>query len=201
MPGRDAAVRGVREAQGHARAGDCLVFKKWDRPPEPGKLCVAAIHDASWANQEDFASQQGFILGLTSPAITEGEDDFHLMEWGSNKIHRKVRSTLGAEGAAASHALDRQVFLRSMVANTLYGHEKGDHWTDAVKMVPGYLGSDCKSLVDPCFLLKILPLTPSPLTQQCQFPQEKFNKIFHKKHFVGISWHKIRHFHFLNPLG
>ena len=72
----------------------------------------------------------------------------HLVDWGSSKIHRKVKSTLAAEAASCQRAYDRAIFARVMIYEIEHGLQ-GD-WHDMCKQVPISLRTDCKSLYDLC---------------------------------------------------
>ena len=71
-----------------------------------------------------------------------------LVEWSSKRIHRVVRSTLAAEGGALSNAHDRSDFARVVFAEMMGKLPRTDHWRTALKVVPGYLVVDAKSLFD-----------------------------------------------------
>ena len=71
-----------------------------------------------------------------------------MVEFGSSVIHRVVRSTLAAEAAALSTALDRQLYLRLVLESLIHGEpECGPDWRHHLK-VPGMLITDAKSLYD-----------------------------------------------------
>ena len=72
----------------------------------------------------------------------------HLIEWHSGKIHRKVASTLAAEGNAASQAYDRAMWARASCYEIEQGRDA--HWEDMCAKIPFCLGTDCKSLYANC---------------------------------------------------
>ena len=133
---------------------------------KPGRLVkglgMAAVHDASFMGQPNDGSQSAYCLMLCSTKMYEGKAKTHLLDWGSSKIHRKMRSTLACEAASAARAFDRGAYARSM----LYEIENGwthkwqrldpddNHlrlrWEDLCKQIPFALGTDCKSLYDVC---------------------------------------------------
>jgi len=78
------------------------------------RLGLAAIHDASFGGQPEFGSQAGYIIMLADTALYDEPTVTHLIEWNSSKIHRKVASTLAAEGNAASLAYDRAMWARAI---------------------------------------------------------------------------------------
>ena len=107
---------------------------------------IGQVSDASFMGQGEAGSQMGFLLLRAPVALFDGEATCHLMDWGSGKIHRKVRSTLAAEAASASHGADRSVYLRALIAEFLYGYHSG--WRDLVARIPAALATDCRSLYD-----------------------------------------------------
>ena len=127
-----------------------------------GGLGMAAVHDASFMQQPKDGSQSAYCLMLCSTDLYEGKARTHLLDWGSSKIHRKVRSTLAAEAASAAKAFDRATYARAM----WYEIENGwthkwdqldvddcnlrNEWQKMCREVPFSLGTDCKSLYDVC---------------------------------------------------
>ena len=109
---------------------------------------MAAVHDAGFMGQPGEGSQEGYCVMLTSEDLYEGQAITHLLDWGSSKIHRKVRSTLGAEACGATKAYDRAMYARAMLYEIEHGHN--NNWTEMCKQVPFCLGTDCKSLYDLC---------------------------------------------------
>ena len=128
----------------------------------PTGLGMAAVHDASFMGQPKEGSQSAYCLMLCSTDLYEGKARTHLLDWGSSKIHRKMRSTLACEAASAARAFDRGAYARVM----LYEIENGlDHkwnkmdpddcdlkadWAQMCRKIPFALGTDCKSLYDVC---------------------------------------------------
>ena len=122
--------------------------------PQSG-LGVAAVHDASFMQQPREGSQQGYAVMIGSTDLYDGSAVTHLIDWGSSKIHRKVRSTLAAEAAAAARAYDRAIYARAMMSEIENGLQ--GHWKDEIKTIPFCLGTDCKSLYDLCMKEGSLP--------------------------------------------
>ena len=58
---------------------------------------------------------------LAPTQLYEGKALTHLIDWGSGKIHRKMRSTLACEASSAAHAFDRGCFGRVMLYEIEYG--------------------------------------------------------------------------------
>ena len=136
----------LKQAQDMSRQGHMLKFKPFEFNAE--QALVAGVHDASFAQQEGFNSQMGHLILISGKKLLEDEHGVHLVDWGSSKIHRVVRSTMAAESATAAHAHDRVCYMRTLIAELLHG--PGGHWTTAMRRVGAALGTDCRSLVDHC---------------------------------------------------
>ena len=123
---------------------------------------LAAVHDASFMGQPKEGSQSAYCLMLCSTKMYEGKARTHLLDWGSGKIHRKMRSTLACEAASAAKAFDKGAYSRVMLHEIENGwrhkyervnaddcHMRQD-WSQMCKKIPFALGTDCKSLYDVC---------------------------------------------------
>ena len=126
-------------------------------------LGFAAVHDASFMGQPKDASQCAYCLLLCSTRMYEGKARAHLIDWGSSKIHRKMRSTLACEASSATRAFDRGTYVRTMWYEIQHGwkhiwerepnHNTDDvreEWSQMCQKIPFALGTDCKSLYDVC---------------------------------------------------
>eukprot|EP00959_Pyramimonas_sp_CCMP1952_P305325 6389656-Pyramimonas_sp.AAC.1 len=71
-----------------------------------------------------------------------------LVEFQSSTITRVVGSTMAAESAAMSVALDRQLYLRLLIEAVLYGELPLQGGWRLVLKVPEALVTDAKSLYD-----------------------------------------------------
>ena len=70
-------------------------------------IVFIAYSDAAFASRADMSSQGGYLVCLTHKAIlTGGICSYHLLDWRSFRLPRVARSTLAAEGQAASEAAD-----------------------------------------------------------------------------------------------
>ena len=105
---------------------------------------MIGVHDASFARQPGGGSQQGFLVAV---GVMENQQRGRAIrvDWDSHKIRRVVKSTLAAEAAATTYALDRMMFVKLLRATMLYGK---DAWMNATARLPGLLVTDCKSLLD-----------------------------------------------------
>ena len=84
-------------------------------PKKERAIGFGAIHDASFMGQPRDGSQQAYALMLAPTQLYEGKALTHLIDWGSAKIHRKMRSTLACEASSAARAFDRGCFGRVML--------------------------------------------------------------------------------------
>ena len=86
--------------------------------PKLGKtddLKINVYSDAAWGNLPDGCSSgQGHIIFLS------GNKGCCPLSWTSNKIKRKVASTLSAETLALSDALDEAIYINAVLSETIY---------------------------------------------------------------------------------
>ena len=135
----------IRKLQIMVEKGDArLKFHKMDL----NDLQVVTPFDASFAREPGMRSQLGFMNLITSKCINKHECLCNVVEFQSSTIHRVVKSTLAAEAAALSTAIDRQLYLRLLLESLLYGEpECGPDWRHKLE-IPGVLVTDAKSLYD-----------------------------------------------------
>ena len=111
-------------------------------------LMVLTVMDASFAQEVGCKSQMGFMYIMTDTTILKGEATCALVEFQSSVITRVVGSTMAAESAALSVALDRQLYLRLLIESILHGTPNlRDDWRLHLR-IPGTLVTDAKSLYD-----------------------------------------------------
>ena len=111
------------------------------------ELTVLGISDASFAGQPKEGSQTGYIILATSAKDYRSRKGCGLMiDWGSHRVRRVVKSTLASEAAGSSQAYDRAVFARYLLSHIFYG-DMSD-WVKQVNRIPAAQMTDCKSLVD-----------------------------------------------------
>jgi hypothetical protein len=121
-----------------------LHFKKLDET----SLRVVTCFDASYAQEEGGRSQSAFITVLTDQRVEKGKAHSPLIELGSSKIQRVVRSTMAAESAALSIALDRQLYVRYLAEALLFGEPPLHSGWKSHLQVPGILVADARSVFD-----------------------------------------------------
>jgi len=128
-----AAACEIDEMEASAAAGDWQVLTSFD---------------ASFAREPGMKSQLGFMTFLTTGPVEQEETVCNIAEFQSSTIHRVVKSTLAAEAASMSTALDRQLYLRLLLEAILYGEPAcGPDWRHRLK-IPGILIADARSLYD-----------------------------------------------------
>ena len=138
----NALIKKVKEIT--ANGGGRLTFRALDL----NDLVVATPFDASFAKEADMKSQCGFMSFLTTSAVMTEPTQCSLVEFQSSTISRRVKSTMAAESAALSTAVDRHLYLRLLVESILYGEpEYGTNWRTQLK-IPGVCITDAKSLYD-----------------------------------------------------
>jgi hypothetical protein len=122
----------------------CIVFRKLNLDD----LVVVTSLDASFAKEEGKKSQCGFISMITENKILEEPTLCDIVEFQSTRISRVVKSTMAAESAGLSLALDRQLYLRLLLEAILLGEPNmGPNWRHELK-IPGILVTDARSLHD-----------------------------------------------------
>jgi hypothetical protein len=94
-----------------------ITFRKLDLD----NLVVVTSLDASFAKEPGMKSQCGFISMITTKDISQQPALCNIVEYSSTRISRVVKSTMAAESASLSLALDRQLYLRLLIEAVLYG--------------------------------------------------------------------------------
>ena len=82
------------------------------------ELVIVGYSDASFACREDLSSQGGYLITLCHRDMVEKgtASAYHVLDWRSFKLPRVARSTLSAEGQAASEAADA-IYFASLFLN------------------------------------------------------------------------------------
>ena len=92
--------------------------------------------------------QSGLLSFAADKAILEKETTCAMVEFNSTTITRVVKSTMAAESASLSIALDRNLYLRLLLEAMIYGEpEMGSEWKHNLK-IKGVLVTDARSLFD-----------------------------------------------------
>ena len=150
-------------------------------------VALITVMDASFANEPGRKSQAGFISLMTTESIKRGAADCNVTEFQSSTIPRVVRSTMAAESASPSTALDRHLYLRLLMECLIYGEPNlEENWRHKLR-IPGTLITDSKSLYD-------------HLTKTGSIPTERQTLIdllvardLHENETVAIKWLPNRH--------
>ena len=109
---------------------------------------VITSFDASYAKEPGMKSQGGFVTFISDQRITKEPSKCCLVEFQSTKVDRVVKSTMAAESASLSRALDRQLYARLLLEAILHGEpEFTEGWRHRLK-IPGIVVTDAKSLYD-----------------------------------------------------
>ena len=112
------------------------------------KMTVVTPFDAGFAGEPGMRSQLGFMSFVADCDVEVTEATCSVIEYGSSVIHRVVRSTLAAEAASLSTALDRHLYARLVFESLIYGEPTcGPDWRHKLK-IPGLLVTDARSLYD-----------------------------------------------------
>jgi hypothetical protein len=121
-----------------------LVF----RPTDLARMQVVTFFDASFGKEEGSRSQAGMLTILTDARVSTGPSQGNVLEFQSVRIPRIVRSTLAAESASLSTALDRQLYARLVLEALIFGNpDTSEGWRYRLR-IPGTLVTDAKSLYD-----------------------------------------------------
>ena len=117
-------------------------------PEIPGELCLVSYFDASLGKEKDGKSQLGQIHFITNTDVVEGPQPAAVVDFGSSKSTRVVRSSMAAEAASMSQAIDRHLYARLLIQMLTKGIFKlSRDWRMDLK-VPGFMVTNARSLFD-----------------------------------------------------
>ena len=112
------------------------------------KPVVVTHFDASFAQEAGMKSQCGFLTFLAPEEVARQSVKTTMLEFQSSTIARVVKSTMAAESAALSTAIDRHLYVRLLLQAVMNGEpEYGQDWRLHLK-VPGIVVTDARSLFD-----------------------------------------------------
>jgi hypothetical protein len=110
--------------------------------------CIVTYFDASFGKEVGSKSQAGFFSLATDERVINTVTSCNNLEHNSTKIGRVVRSTMAAESAAMSNAIDRHLFCRLLFQSLMYGnHDVSGDWRRGL-VVKGFMVTDARSLYD-----------------------------------------------------
>ncbi|CAE7029534.1 RE2 [Symbiodinium sp. CCMP2592] len=107
---------------------------------------IVSYGDCSWANAQEYKSQEGLLVCLTTPDALTGNAPAVLLDWKSTRTPRVVRSTLAGEAYAADDSIDRGVLANQMFSEIIFGCEANP--VTNLKTLRHCHATDCKSLYD-----------------------------------------------------
>ena len=115
---------------------------------DPDTLVVVTFVDASFAKEPGCKSHAGFITVRTTKDMATDIRDCCIVEFQSNTISRVVKSTMAAESASLSSAVDRHVYVRLLLESMLVGEHADLRDCHYRLTIPGVMVTDAKSLFD-----------------------------------------------------
>ena len=111
-------------------------------------VTVVTYFDASLGKEEGYKSQAGMMTFVTSAAALEKMTIANRVEHHSKKISRVVKSSMAAEAASLSMAVDKHLFTRVLLQALMYGEANiGSDWRKDLK-ISGYVVTDARALYD-----------------------------------------------------
>ena len=117
-------------------------------PKIPGELCLVTFFDASLGKEKDGKSQLGQIHFITNTGVEHGPQPAAVIDFASSKSTRVVRSSMAAEAASMSQAIDRHLYARLLMQMLQKGSFKlSEDWRKDLT-VQGYMVTDARSLYD-----------------------------------------------------
>jgi hypothetical protein len=117
-------------------------------PVELGEVNVVTYFDASLGKEDGYKSQAGMVTFVTDARALEKMTYANRVEHQSKKITRVVKSSLAAESASLSMAVDKHLFARVLLQALMFGEERiGTDWRKDLT-VGGYVVTDARALYD-----------------------------------------------------
>ena len=117
-------------------------------PKIPGELCLVTFFDASLGKEKDGKSQLGQIHFITNTGVEYGPQPAAVIDFTRSKSTRVVRSSMAAEAASMSQAIDRHLYARLLIQMLQKGSFKlSEDWRKDLT-VQGYMVTDARSLYD-----------------------------------------------------
>ena len=120
MAKKDPKIDNIHKANKAIRQAKRKSNILYSRLGEKEDLQILVYSDAAWGNLPDGTSSgQGHIIFINN------NDKCCPISWTSNKIKRKVSSSLSAETLALHDALDEAVYINAIISETLFDTNKG----------------------------------------------------------------------------
>ena len=135
----------VKVAQEERHAGRAKVTH---RPIDLSNPCIVTYFDASLGKEEGYKSQAGMVTFASDGKVLEKMTNCNRVEAHSKKITRVVKSSLAAESASLSMAVDKHLYSRVLFQALMYGEGRiGADWRKDLT-VEGYVVTDARALFD-----------------------------------------------------
>jgi hypothetical protein len=99
-------------------------------------LKVVAFTDSSFANNDDYSSQIGFVI-----VLADGDNNANIVHWSSIKCKRVTRSVLASELYALTYGFDIAAVIKATLTKILKPRKNKD-------TIPLVICIDSKSLYD-----------------------------------------------------
>ena len=112
------ANRLLKVANEEVRAGRAQITH---RPLDLSQLCVVTYFDASLGREEGCKSQAGMVSFATDAKALQTMTNANRVEHQSKRITRVVKSSLAAESASLSMAVDKHLYTRVLLQALMYG--------------------------------------------------------------------------------
>ena len=128
-----------------ARMDRCLPIHSHIGP----SLVAVCWEDAAFGNRPDGSSTEGYVVGISTPEILQGEEALvTFVDWGSHKIPQMCRSAAAAEARSMANAEDNLSAVRYMLAEALGMGRTGEDSDTIVSKIRGCMVTDSKNCYD-----------------------------------------------------
>ena len=122
------------------------------REEELQRICV---EDSAFDPFGNDKSQHGYLIGYTTPGLTQGENaPISIASWKSKKLRRKANSSLLCESMSGNISVAHWLWLTNLEMSLRYsGHRHADRLVTTVEEEPTVLTKRVALAVDPQGLL------------------------------------------------
>ena len=135
----------VKVAKDESDAGRARITH---RPLNLAHPCIVTYFDASLGKEDGYKSQAGMITFATDNAVLQEMTNSNRVEHHSKRITRVVKSSLAAESAGLSMAVDKHLYSRVLFQALMYGEARiGADWRKDLT-VEGFVVTDARALYD-----------------------------------------------------
>ena len=135
-------LKWMKDEAEHGRA------RLWYQPIPEERMNIVSFFDASLGKEESGKSQLAAAHFAADERVLTGPGPATLLDFGTNKSTRVVRSSMSAEACSMCLASDRHVYMRLRLWQMKTGDQRvPEKWRQQLK-IPGFLVGDAKSLFD-----------------------------------------------------